>query len=228
MGLSGERVLAGCVVWGGEAGCGAARLRGIVFWRFGGYKAEFDVEGAAVLKSWADAYEPILSAPIRSLAWYPISSDTPGLVADLEKTSLCYSGGALILCENEQQIFLTWMQKGDQYCLTASGRAEQDWAENSLDRIQCSGEDPWGKIRGSAISRIEFYALADDELGSVVGVKHILDGLEGSFFVWIGTGGDGFIGDADDLWVSIGVEPTNRSSLIEVLTLAAAPTSNLD
>ena len=170
---------------------------------------------------WSIAYLPILAAPVRTVAWYPLWCDTPDLAAELMKPALCYSGGALILSENGNRVFLTWTQVGQQFGLTASEKSEKHWVEGCLDRIQCSFEDPWGKVRGAVLKKVELYAAADDELGNVVGAKHTLENSDGRFSMWIGTGGDNRIGDSDDLWVSVGVEPDNLSTLALILTLEA-------
>jgi hypothetical protein len=168
---------------------------------------------------WTKAYSRILSTSIGTITWYPIAVDTPDLVRDMEQSSFSYSGGALIVSENGQKVFLTWWWQDGQYCLAVSEKAENNWLVLSLDRIGCRWNGPWEEICDSAVSGVRFYAEADDRLQRIVGVKHLLTTKTGSQFMWIATGGDRLIGDVDDLWVSVGVEPDNLAGLVEIAHL---------
>ncbi|HVZ30383.1 MAG TPA: hypothetical protein VG839_08315 [Asticcacaulis sp.] len=170
------------------------------------------------MEHWRAIYAPALSASIRTIAWYPLWCDTPRLVSDLAQASFCYSGGALLAFDNGAEVFLTWTQAGGQFSLSASNQAERDWIPNCLDRVQCGWEEPWRAVRGAQLLRICLYANASDDQLRIVGARHelITDGAPA--FVWIACGGEKLVGDADDLWVGIDVEPDNLSSLVEVLS----------
>ncbi len=160
-----------------------------------------------------ELYLPLLGKPIRTVAWLPIACDTSGVVGVRDAAHLTFSGGSLVVAEDGAQVFLTWKQAGDRFALTGS-EAETGWISDALDRVQIGSDGPWNAVRGAVLSGAHFYAEADDPLARVVGVRHVLQSENSDNFVWIGCGGDGFIAESDDLWVSIGIEPANLANLV--------------
>lgn len=162
---------------------------------------------------WEDAYRPLIGHPVRALAWLPITCDTPGVVGDLDLPHFSFSGAVHMVSENGSAVFLTWTQVGDQFVLAASD--EQSWIEHTLDRIHCSTE-MWNPIRGAVLVEVELYAASFDDNPGVFGARHRFSSADGEGFFWIGTGGRDFVGDGDDLWVGIDVEPANISDLVKI------------
>lgn len=162
-----------------------------------------------------DLYEPLLGQPIRAIAWLPLNCDTPGVVADRDAPHLTFSGGAVIVAETGAQVFLTWAQFGDRFALATSTN-ESGWLPDALDRVQPGFNGPWITVRGATLNHVRFYAEADDPIARIVGIRHDVRGQNGDDFVWIGCGGDGLISESDDLWASIGVEPTNLAGLVAI------------
>lgn len=173
------------------------------------------------MEEWQAAYARILGETVSTLAWCPIWCDTPDVVAELNRSQLSFSGGALIVCETNQ-LFLTWKQAGQQFCLSPSQVYEDNWRSDALDRIQCGQEAPWENVRGSVLTQVCLYAEGPDSNRRIVGARHGLRRGDRMFTLWIGTGDSHGIGDHDDLWISIDNDPPNMATLVKVLTLPVA------
>ncbi|EGF93490.1 hypothetical protein ABI_19300 [Asticcacaulis biprosthecium C19] len=168
---------------------------------------------------WHDAYAPLLGAELGALAWLPITADTPDVVANLGASAFVFSGAVLIVPINGSQLHLTWSWKSQHYELTAA--RQLDWQADCLDRIRCAFDGPWEGIQGGRLTEVRLYAAptCDGNL-HVAGVRHtVFDGSDEIFF-WIGCGDADGIGDHDDLWVGVNVEPANHADLVEVLVLS--------
>lgn len=171
------------------------------------------------MDEWQAAYACILGETVSTLAWCPIWCDTPDVVAELTRSQLSFSGGALIVCDPDQ-LFLTWGQVGQQFCLSPSQVYEDYWLPNTLDRVQCGQEAPWENVRGAILTQVRLYADGADENRRIVGARHELRRGDMRCTVWIGTGDGHDTGDHDDLWISIDNDPPNIAALVEALVLA--------
>lgn len=156
----------------------------------------------------------MLGAPIKTVAWLPMWCDTPGVVANLEKQSFSFSGGVLLVSESDQQVCLTWDQQGNQFVLVVAENS--NWPVDYFDRVQCSFRKPWDIVRGAELRILQSFASVGDDARKVVGVRHTVFKDDAATYFWVGCGGPDWIGDGDDLWVSIGVEPPNILDLIDV------------
>lgn len=167
-----------------------------------------------MLLNWSKAYERCWGRKIEAVLWMPIQADTPTVVGDLQKSSLTFSGAAVVAYEGGGDLFYTWTQGEPDRYLDLSDEASS-WKPFSLDRIAASPEDPWSAVWGAEIVRIDLFADVErDGQERTVGARHTLKSQHGETTMWIGTGGHGRIYEMDDLWVSVGVDPQNLPDLV--------------
>lgn len=80
------------------------------------------------------------------------------------------------------------------------------------------------QLKGGKLASAELFSAPSllEELSTtqmeerIVGVRHEIDTPDGRIQFWIGTGGEDFIGDNDDLWVSVGLDPPNVADLTKL------------
>lgn len=177
-----------------------------------------DAEGGELREVLVKSYLPLLGRELLALAWMPIGSDTPDVVARLRSPVFAFSGGALLAFKDAPELFLTWGQHHP-YRLEATTETVA-WSPFSLDRVHASRESPWDQVEGGRLLAVELFT-GPGACGGVVGSRHRLTSPMGNTFVWIATGYDDGVREGDDLWVSIGVEPPNLDALAPVMTLEA-------
>ena len=141
-----------------------------------------------------------------------MTSDTPDLVRDFERPSFSFTGAVQIHFEEGRELFLTWEQAGHNMILSD----QDDWLNDPLDRVRRNANEPWGPIEGAVLRKVTMFTAPEIEGQNVVGLRHSVEIETGPTPFWVGTGGSNFIGDQDDLWVGVGVEPPNFNQLIEV------------
>ncbi|ESQ75639.1 hypothetical protein [Asticcacaulis sp. AC402] len=164
---------------------------------------------------WHDAYAALLEGEIEALAWLPIPADTPDVVANLGSPSFVFSGAVLLAPACGTELYLTWKQQDHQYRLMANNRL--DWLPNSLDRIRCTFDGPWKAIQGGRLAEVRlFQAPGLDDILQIVGVRHTIVHEHGEAWFWVGCGDADDLGDRDDLWVGVNVEPGNLADLVEI------------
>lgn len=166
------------------------------------------------MTDWAATYEPLIGRKIEVLRWRPMTSDTPDLLRDFERPSFSFTGAVQMLLEQGHELFLTWKQVEGSYHTVLSD--QDDWLDDPLDRVRVNANAPWGFIEDSVLRRVTLFTTPDIESRNIVGLRHTFEMETGSIQFWVGTGGTDFIGDSDDLWVGVGVEPPNFDQLIEV------------
>lgn len=169
------------------------------------------------MTDWAVIYEPLIGRKIEVLRWRPMTSDTPDLVRDFEKPSFSFTGAVQIFLDEAHELFLTWRQAGRNMILSD----QDDWLNDPLDRVRSNANEPWGSIEGAVLRQVTLFTAPEIEDQNVVGLRHTLEIETGFISFWIGTGGTDFIGDNDDLWVGVRVEPPNFDQLIEVGRIGA-------
>ncbi|KRA61742.1 hypothetical protein ASD79_06430 [Caulobacter sp. Root655] len=162
------------------------------------------------MTNWIEVYRPLIGAKLEALIWMPMTSDTPGLVRDLRSPAFSFTGG-VFLAFGDKPLFLTWTQVGLNMVLGAG--PDVAWAPYALDRVRASPEEHWGSLEGAVLKRVEIFAAPCIEGDGIVGARHLMSREGVDLHFWIGTGGADFIGDNDDLWVGVGVEPSNFADL---------------
>ena len=167
---------------------------------------------------WRRAYAPLVGLELDALAWMPITADTQHVVANLRTPAFVFSGAVLIVSVDGQELHVTWTWKSEHYQLAAA--RELDWQSDCLDRIRCGFDGPWEGIQGGKLTEMRLFLAPDwgDKL-QVAGVRHTVLHSNGEAFFWIGCGDANGIGDHDDLWVGVNIEPANHADLAEVLVL---------
>jgi len=160
---------------------------------------------------WAKIYRPLVGAKLEALIWMPMTSDTPDLVRDLNAPAFSFSGGVFLGFE-DQFLFLTWTQVGLNMVLGAG--PEVAWRPYALNRVRASPEGDWGELEGAVLKRVEFFSAPCTDGEGMVGIRHLMSHEGADRHFWIGTGGADFIGDNDDLWVGVGLEPPNLAELV--------------
>ncbi len=178
------------------------------------------------MDEWIAKYTPLIGRQIKALIWMPMTSDTPDLIAAYKSPSFSFTGAVFIAFEPQGELFLTWRQKGGDTFLGAG--PEFAWTDFALDRVRCDPNESWGGVEGGTLVSAELFSAPSlfDELSNtqmeerIVGVRHEIDTSNGRIQFWIGTGGEDFIGDNDDLWVGVSRDPPNMADLIK-LTLVA-------
>ena len=174
------------------------------------------------MTNWTEIYQPLVGRTLDALIWMPMTSDTPDLVRDFELSAFSFTGGVFLAFDGKP-LFLTWTQIGMSMVLGAG--PDVAWSRYALNRVRVSPEEPWGDLEGAVLQRVELFTapLINESIADklVVGVRHQMrrDGVDHHF--WIGTGGADFLGDQDDLWVGVGVEPSNIADLIRVGAIEA-------
>lgn len=162
------------------------------------------------MTDWNKLYRERIGGRIAGLVWMPITCDTPQLVSEMQAPHFSFSGAVYVRFEERDGVCLSWQQHADRFALATGGAAV--WRPHSLDRVQASGQAPWGDLLGATLERAELFASSDDPQQRVVGVKHTT--TRGTF--WIGSGGIDFIGDGDDLWVGVDCDPPNCGDLVSL------------
>jgi hypothetical protein len=174
--------------------------------------------------NWVEVYRPLIGAKLEALIWMPMTSDTPDLVRDRRSPAFTFSGGVFLEFA-ERKLFLSWRQVGLDHLLGEG--PEVAWLPHALDRVRVLSDGPWAGIEGATLVGVEFFigqAIDDDApvpTGQVMGIRHTMrrdDGTDTHF--WIGTGGMDYVGSSDDLWVGVGIDPTNRAELALVGNIA--------
>lgn len=178
------------------------------------------------MDDWIARYTPLIGRQIKALIWMPMTSDTPDLISAYRSSSFSFTGAVFIAFEPEGQLFLTWRQKsGDTFLGSGPDFA---WTDFALNRVRCDPNGAWGAIEGGTLASAELFSAPSllDELSTtpleerIVGVRHEIDTSDGRIQLWIGTGGEDFVGDNDDLWVGVGLDPPNVSDLIKLTCVA--------
>ncbi len=164
------------------------------------------------MTDWKQVYAPLIGRKLEAVIWMPMTSDTPQLVAEFKSPAFSFTGAVFLAFDDGKELFITWTQSGQNMVL-ASGR---EWRKYELDHVRLDGGETWAGIESSRLKSVDLFSapFIDDE--RVVGVRHVVDssGLDRHF--WIGTGGPDFIGDMDDLWVGVDIDPPNFAELIPV------------
>ena len=174
------------------------------------------------MDDWIARYAPLIGHQIKALIWMPMTSDTPALVSAYKSSSFSFTGAVFVAFEPEGQLFLTWRQKGGDTFLGVG--PEFAWNDFALDRVRCDPNETWGAIEGGKLASAELFSGPSllEELSTtqmeerIVGVRHEIETPDGRIQFWIGTGGEDFIGDNDDLWVSVGLDPPNVADLTKL------------
>ncbi|MBL8544284.1 MAG: hypothetical protein JNJ63_10810 [Hyphomonadaceae bacterium] len=169
------------------------------------------------MTSLAETYRPFLGQRIASLAWRPITCDTPGTVADLNKPILEFSGAASLFFDEGGEVLLTWMSGADgDYHLAAADLSA--WRPFSLDLIHASPEQPWAQFIGARLRQVSLYRDAINP-GEIVAVRHEFDSTAAKSDLWLGVGQRHAMHEGDDLVACIG-PPLNADELALVETIA--------
>ena len=150
-----------------------------------------------------------------------MTSDTPSLLTDFKRSAFSYTGAVFMGFEADAKVFLTWLQRDRDMGLDIS--ATLGWARWSLDRVRVDPSEPWWGLEGSTLTGVELYTGPCIEADRVLAVRHLLQTDEGPRTFWVGVGGADFVGDHDDLWVGVDVDPANISDLRKV-GMISAPT----
>ncbi|MGH1558126.1 hypothetical protein ACRAWD_10645 [Caulobacter segnis] len=167
-------------------------------------------------------YAPLIGRRIKALIWMPMTSDTPALVSAYKSSSFSFTGAVFIAFEPKDQLFLTWRQKGGDTFLGAG--TDFAWNDFALDRVRCDPNETWGAIEGGTLASAELFSapsLIEEALDHTNGradrgVRHEIDTSDGRIQFWIGTGGEDFVGDNDDMWVGVGLDPPNVAELTKL------------
>lgn len=165
------------------------------------------------MTDWASVYRSAIGSRLVGMAFQPITSDTPEVLANRNRPHLWFSGSVHIGFENSHEILLTWHQK--RLCLVLG--QESDWRPFSLDRINMSWEEPWGALGNAPLASVHLYE-AEIDLGfeivfrDIVAARHDFACPEGTMSLWVCTGypSTGAVGEGDDLYV--GLEPPANAS----------------
>jgi len=86
-------------------------------------------------------YKALLGGRLITLAWMPLTNDTPGLVQAFEDRSFSFTGGIQFWFDPDGELFLSWGQRAPS-TLIASTEADR-WSSNALDRVSASMNGPW-------------------------------------------------------------------------------------
>ena len=166
------------------------------------------------MNGWVESYRAVIGSKISALIWMPMASDTPDLVSAYKSPSFSFTGGVFLGFSTAQKVFLTWRQEG--YDTFLGEGLEFAWGAYALDRVRCDQFGTWGVIEQSTLRSVELFSAPSIQQERIVGIRHSVVFSEGETHFWIGTGGAEFVGDSDDLWVGIGVEPPNLARLTSV------------
>ncbi|QUD88111.1 hypothetical protein [Phenylobacterium montanum] len=166
------------------------------------------------MASWSDKYAYLIGRRIEAVIWMPMTSDTPQLVTEFKLASFSFTGAAFVAFAEDHKLFLTWRQSGQNMVLSEG--LDQVWVEYSLDRVRADTGELWGGLEDGTLKSAEFFTAPSIESGEVVGIRHVVESGGHPLHFWIGTGGSDFIGDMDDLWVGVGIEPPNFTELTSV------------
>lgn len=164
----------------------------------------------------ANAYRPMIGKTLDALAWRPMRSDTPGLVAELDGSTLEFTG-AVALFFGAEEITLSWFNgPGGDYHLYAC--QPSDWLPFSLDLVHASTERPWGEVVGAQLAEVEFFThpIISDQC---VAARHLFVRANQEIEVWIGVGTNGRMGAGDDLLALVGGRPVNLDELESIEAL---------
>jgi len=169
------------------------------------------------MTDWIETYTPLIGRKLEALIWMPMTSDTPQLASEYKSAAFSFTGATFLAFE-DRDLFLTWRQVGRNVVLGA-GR-DLAWMKYALDRVRCDANEPWAAVEQSTLQSVDLFTapFVDDE--RVVGIRHAVISDRATSHFWIGSGGPDFIGDGDDLWVGVGLEPPNFVDLIPVGTVA--------
>ena len=166
------------------------------------------------MTDWMQIYGPLIGRKLETVIWMPMTSDTPQLVADCKGAAFSFTGAVVLAVDDASELFLTWTQVGENMVL--AGGCEHDWLNHALDRVRVAPNEPWAGIESLTLKSVELFSARFIDGERVVGIRHRVhaNGLDRHF--WIGTGGPDFIGDMDDLWVGVDLDPPNFADLIPV------------
>ncbi|ESQ87463.1 hypothetical protein ABAC460_19240 [Asticcacaulis sp. AC460] len=169
---------------------------------------------------WREAYAGLIGCELRVVAWMPITADTPDVVTNLGAAAFVFSGAVMIAPAEGSDVFLTWAWKPRVYGYHLAVSQQVDWQAGCLDRIRCRFDGPWEGVQGARLIDVRLFQAPSMEGGlKTAAIRHTVAGENGDVFFWIGCGDAGGVGDHDDLWVGVNVEPANLADLVEVLVL---------
>jgi hypothetical protein len=161
---------------------------------------------------WMQIYTPLIGCKLEAVIWMPMTSDTPQLLTEFKSAAFSFTGAVFLAFDDSKDLFLTWTQVGQNMVL-AGGR-EYVWANYALDRVRVDPNEPWAGIESSTLKSVDLFSAAFIDGERVVGVRHVVHSNGLDRHLWIGTGGPNFIGDMDDLWVGVDIDPPNFADLI--------------
>lgn len=176
---------------------------------------------------WVEKLTPFLGEKIDALAWAPINCDTPQLVAQMDETSFSFACEAILAFEGGDELYLTYgalqtEREGVRYTqYVLSGAKESSFSRFGLDRVRTSMRGHWAEIERRALFSAELYASPQIESDHVIGIRFTVEGFGRQTRFWIALGTADHVGEQDDLWVGVEVNPPNFAELIEVGRLPA-------
>jgi hypothetical protein len=189
------------------------------------------------MTDWAAIYTPLIGSKIEALKWRPLTSDTPTLIADFDKSSFSFTGAVEVIFASGNSLFLTWNMVAGTCFLAADWDAPLEWTKHSLDSVRTYSDAPWIALDGSTLVEARLFSLKEDFSSlegykfdasnppygrPVTAVRHAVDTRDGPDFFWLAVGHEGGVADQDDLWVAVGAEPPNINDLIELDVIGGA------
>lgn len=163
-----------------------------------------------VERPWAEVYEPLLGLRLEQVVFCPLAgADTPDVVRDLNERMIGFSGSIQLGFEARRDLYLTWRQvAGGDFALASYQSAEDDWDRFSLDRVRMSQEEPWGRLVGATLARVEIYSVEGFGAWPEIAAAHHFQSGAGMKILWAGTAMGAQPGPGDDLFASLDVTPS--------------------
>lgn len=159
------------------------------------------------MSTFLDAFRNLRGRTLEGFAHMPMLCDTPGVVADLQRPALWYSGAACLCFKDEPDLLLTWDQVREEFELVVAPLSS--WNRCSLDRVHKSPEEPWEGLHNATLRAVSTFALARRPGDEVVAAKFDFTGPLGDVSLWVAIANDHSheVGDGDDLYVALDPPP---------------------
>ncbi len=158
--------------------------------------------------AWASEYRKVLNRRLDGVCLCALAgSDSPIVMSSLREPIIGFSGGVLLAFDEEADLFLTWDRAGSKtsdYGLALYPSETERWGRFALDRIRVSTEDPWGRLAGGVLQRVDIYSSEGTNGARLTTTAaHHLEGPSGAVTFWVSTASGEMAGEGDDILVSV-------------------------
>jgi hypothetical protein len=170
------------------------------------------------IRSWSEICSGLSGRELEGVAFMPMRSDTPDVVARLHNSILWFSGAVELRFVKVPPIFITWQNAAECSLIIERELSSQ---RSSMDYINANHEGRWGRLTGAALDSISLFTTRSMSLGRLAAAKFDFRKGLPQPYLWIGTGNEPMneIGEGDDLFVGLD-SPPNMQDLEFVMTVA--------